>query len=102
MALFFHQSDGARRHGHPQAQTLQPPIHASAISDEQTIAVMHGAIENLSRHELDCFESRVFAYLAAGIPSRFIMRFDEVALAVEHVRRRAMGDVPGAIFGEAA
>ncbi|MEJ0094518.1 MAG: hypothetical protein WDN46_14105 [Methylocella sp.] len=85
-----------------QTQTLQPPIHASAVADEQTIAVMHGAIENLSRHELDLFERRVFAYLAAGIPSRLIMRFDEAALAVELIRRRAMGDVPGVVFGEAA
>ncbi|MEJ0093370.1 MAG: hypothetical protein WDN46_08025 [Methylocella sp.] len=84
------------------AQTFQPPIHAKAVADEQAIAVMHGAIENLSWNELNLFEHRVFAYLTAGIPSRFIMRFDEAALAVEHIRRRAMGDVPGAVFGEAA
>lgn len=86
----------------PQPQTLQPPIHAKMLADEQTINAMHGAIENLSFHELDLFERRVFAYLAAGIPSRLIMRFDEAALAVEHIRRRAMGDVPGVVFGEAA
>jgi hypothetical protein len=90
---------------------MEPPVRAEvpasdhspqAVADERTIAVMHGAIENLSRFDLDVFDYRVFAYLAAGVPSRLIMRFDAAALAVERIRRRAMDECLDALFGEAA